>query len=225
MSGKVHIRREVVKQKAFTLIELLVVIAIIGLLMTIFIPVARVSRQRGRISACANNLRQIGIALELYADDHNGYYPRDKTNTDNLRPLYPAYIDDIKTFMCPAVMVKIPRSQWVSKPEHLERARDDDRGSPKANIGMDYEYRGTQPEVAGGPPMRPSWKYSEMNPHTFVLVYDNDNRGESGQGQRIDPEDNHGMAGGNKYFADGSVRWYPADKWAFPLADGTDWRP
>ena len=61
---------------AFTLIELLVVISIIAILMAIMVPALRKARQQGRDVVCRNNLRQVGLAANLYADEWDLYIPR-----------------------------------------------------------------------------------------------------------------------------------------------------
>lgn len=59
----------------FTLIELLVVITIVGVLMSLLMPAVGKARESGRRMACTNNLRQIGIAFNMWLDDIGGRFP------------------------------------------------------------------------------------------------------------------------------------------------------
>ncbi len=58
--------------KGFTLIELLVVIAIIAILMAILMPALNRAREQGKRAVCLNNVKQLGLAWVLYADDNGG---------------------------------------------------------------------------------------------------------------------------------------------------------
>ncbi len=91
------------KRSAFTLIELLVVIAIIAILAGIALPVFGKVQERSRAINCASNLKQIGVGLQAYLNDHDDqFFPKDAQDEKSWpRMLNPRYIPSWKVFRSP----------------------------------------------------------------------------------------------------------------------------
>ncbi len=69
--------------RAFTLIELLVVIAIIAILAAILFPVFSKAKEAAKVSACLSQMKELGLAIEMYDTDHDDYLPPASMRTTN----------------------------------------------------------------------------------------------------------------------------------------------
>lgn len=81
-------------RKGFTLIELLVVLAIIAILSALLLPVLSAARIAAQGSGCQSNLRQLGLSIQAYMQDWDGYCPRGLEFMDQYDSLVSvAYLD------------------------------------------------------------------------------------------------------------------------------------
>jgi len=94
-----------VRRSAFTLVELLVVIAIIGVLVALLLPAVQAARGAARRAQCANNMRQIGLAIHQYADVHKGSFPfvwHNRDQEDSWVYSLAPYLEDVDAIrICP----------------------------------------------------------------------------------------------------------------------------
>ncbi len=95
------------RRVGFTLIELLVVIGIISLLLGIALPGLSRARQIARRTACASNLRQIGLGFQMYLDDNRGVLPpaaqQPSVDIEDRKPITHFILPgEAEVFRCPA---------------------------------------------------------------------------------------------------------------------------
>src|SRR5262245_57444332 len=119
------------RRKAFTLIELLVVIAIIAILAAILFPVFAQARERARNASCVSNLKQIGTAAMMYAQDYDEQFLPFGVYTGRPSPgtfvywqtLIQPYARNRGFTLCPSYKftVNIPgAANWMSRLDNID---------------------------------------------------------------------------------------------------------
>lgn len=172
----------------FTLIELLIVTSIISLLISLLLPSFRRARASSRMAVCQSQLRQWGLAFQMYADEHDGFYPhtdgldRDKGPADQF-----GWVDLLPPMMGEkpwreheqweypgrGTIFQCPAARLASDRDYNYKPRRDGYFSYAMNSCLELDKNCWPPYGGGGWPM-PSFLKTDLidQPRRVVLLFD-----------------------------------------------------
>ncbi len=207
------------KEKGFTLIELLIVIAIIGILAGILLPALSRARESGRRTACASNLKQIGLGLIMYSNENAETFPVFHANAadgamKDLNEIYPVYVSERKVFRCPSDSVFVTPATNAGITQKTAAQDDDAFDKDECSYGYDNTHGpsddpgvpivGDRPTNAGGATTPTAGSNSPNHGGTIGDVATGDT---AGNGQ-------------NLVYIDGHVEWISDDQGGWADAAG-----
>ena len=172
---------------AFSLIEMLVVLAILLILMTSYYSFGSRNHQKEQQKLCRANLEKIYVALQIYANEHDGTFPvvnGAKTSEEPLDVLVPRYTADTQSFICPG-----------SKDDPLPS------GESFRNHKISYAYFMGRLSSQSQEPLMSDRLVDTSPKNAGQIIFSTDGK---------PPGNNHHKYGGNFLFCDGRTEFSPS---------------
>jgi type II secretory pathway pseudopilin PulG len=192
------------------LVGALVVIVVVAVgALLVLRPALTVAREAARRAACLNNLKQLGLAMNQYAQDFRASYPWREGVSDtreawrDLGLIYPNYMTAMKCFKCPSSADRVlePKATGGGM---LDSGHFGTLAGESSEEAISYSYGFGQPRSA---PARP-WRVGD--PGTIRLLADKK------AGVELSSESPHGTEGRNVLGNDGHVEWIEGPEWLDP---------
>jgi prepilin-type processing-associated H-X9-DG protein len=210
-----------------------VIVVVLALLLW---PAWRMGRESARRATCLSNMRQLGIGLMGYEDDHDGSYPWRLGVLDpddgwrDLGMLFPAYVSEADRFFCRSSR---DRSSWLEHNFFSRTTGDEPIQSKNPRALISYSYSHDARGGVWGGQQSACVPWAEQAPHTVRLLADK--KAGVAMAKRFGHMVLEGKPQGrNVAYADGHVRWKAGDMAIDPdeeddaigapdAADYTDW--
>ena len=196
-----------------TMIELLISVSIMALMTSIFFTGVLEVRSRAKIQHCMNNLRELGMAFDMYDVHWMGKLPPTTgPDDDNLRPLYPLTAKSLDLFVC------ISTGNSVTTPADLE---NNAVGGRLGDKGTSYDYHSYLLFDKTGNELATTSVKTRSRADTYGdITWLLSDATESGVKDVPDISGNHLEVGGNVLFADSHVEWINFGRWTDSFRSG-----